>query len=138
MQCCVSAFMMGNFMYEVEKGFHNISYCFQNSLPFNVENQPNTLVRVAVIQTVQTKYENFFWSNAVMQSFHKLQLQDIQQNIKGTSVHSQLLSEIIPRNPLVIVVSLKPRLFGSFQKYGLCQCAQHLCLRQYSIVKRAS
>ena len=60
----------------------------------------------------------FFWSNAAMQSCIFMsynQQQNIQQNIKGTLVHSWLLSEIIPGNLSVIVVNLKPRLFWSWK-----------------------
>ena len=128
---------------EVGKDLQNILHCFQNSRPFNVENRPNTYVRVAVSQTVQTKRENFFWSNAVTQSCIFTSYgrpQDVQQNIKGASVHSQLLSEIIPGNPSVIVMNLKPRLVWSwkFPKVWVVSTCPRLCLLQYSIVKRAT
>ena len=41
--------------------------------------------------------------------------QDIQQNIEGTTIHSQLFSEILFGNSSVIVVDLEPRLVWSWK-----------------------
>ena len=43
--------------------------------------------------------------------------QNIQQNIEGTKIHSQLLSEKLPGNCLVIVVDLEPSPVWSWPKF---------------------
>ena len=83
------------------------------------------------------------WGNAVTQ-FCVLacyrRLPNVQLNIEGTTIHSQLPSEKLPGNCSVIVADLEPRPFGlgSSQKYGLCRRARCLCLLRCSIIKRVS